>query len=66
MNKNKGLYLGSEIDKKWWKRYTKDKFLIQGNGEYWYDEGSYLFGYLIKNQSLLLDSGTGIIYNKKI
>ncbi len=34
MNKNKGLHSGTEIDEKWWKRYTKNKFLIKGNGEY--------------------------------
>lgn len=43
MDKNKGLYLGTEIDEKWWRRYTKDKLLMRGNGEYWYDDKGFYF-----------------------
>lgn len=43
MGNNKGLYLGTEIDEKWWKRYKKDKFLTRGNGEYWYDDKGFYF-----------------------
>ncbi len=38
-----GLYLGTEIDEKWWKRYTKDKLLARGNGKYWYDDQAFHF-----------------------
>jgi hypothetical protein len=38
MDKNKGLYLGTEIDQKWWRRYTKEGLFLRGNGEYWYDD----------------------------
>jgi hypothetical protein len=50
MTKGKGLYLGTEMDEKWWKRYKKDKFLARGNGKYWYDDqGFYFHRYLTKN-----------------
>lgn len=50
MDKNKGLYLGTEINEKWWKRYTKDKLFMRGNGEYWYDDkGFYFLRYLTEN-----------------
>jgi hypothetical protein len=38
-----GLYLGTEIDKKWWKRYTKDKLFARGNGKYWHDNQAFYF-----------------------
>lgn len=43
INEKIGLYLGSEIDEKWWKRYTKDKLLARGNGKYWYDDKTFYF-----------------------
>ena len=46
----KGIYLGTEIDEKWWKRYTKDKLFMRGNGTYWYDtRGFYFHRYLTRN-----------------
>jgi len=38
-----GLYLGTEIEEKWWKRYRKDKFSARGNGEYWSDDQAFYF-----------------------
>jgi hypothetical protein len=47
--KNYGLYLGTEINEQWWKRYTKDKLFMRGNGNYWYnDKGFYFLRYLTK------------------
>lgn len=43
INEKIGLYLGSEIDEKWWKRYTKDKLLARGNGKYWHDDKAFYF-----------------------
>lgn len=43
MEKKKGLYLGTEIAEKWWRRYTKDNLLMRGNGDYWYDERGFYF-----------------------
>ncbi len=30
--KVEGKYFGTEIDQKWWRRYTKNKMLSRGNG----------------------------------
>lgn len=38
-----GKYFGTEIDEKWWKRYTKDKMLARGNGEFSYDQDAIKF-----------------------
>ena len=43
MSKNKRHYFGTEIDGKWWKRYTKNKLFARGAGEYWYDDNSFNF-----------------------
>ena len=42
-NRRKGHYLGTEIDEKWWKRYTKDKIFARGNGKYWIDDKALYF-----------------------
>jgi len=38
-----GKYFGTEIDEKWWKRYTKDKMLARGSGALWCDDHAILF-----------------------
>lgn len=43
VNEKTGLYLGTEIDEKWWKRYTKDGLLARGNGKYRYDDEAFYF-----------------------
>ncbi len=43
MDKRRGLYVGTEIDSKWWRRYTKEGFFARGNGEYWYDDSGFYF-----------------------
>lgn len=48
----KGHYLGTEIDEKWWKRYSKNKFLARGNGEYWYDGDSFYFHRLLTKKPI--------------
>lgn len=49
MDRRKGLYLGTEIDEKWWKRYKKNKMFARGNGQYRYDDqGFYFHRYLTK------------------
>lgn len=48
-NKNRGAYLGTEINEKWWTRYRKDKFFARGSGYYWYDnKGLYFLRFLTK------------------
>ena len=49
-NRRKGLYLGTEIENKWWKRYKRNKFFARGNGEYWFDNVAFCFHrYLTKH-----------------
>jgi len=35
-----GLYMGTVIDRKWWKRYTKDGYFARGNGQYGYNDAN--------------------------
>lgn len=43
LEKKKGHYLGTEIDETWWRRYTADRFLARGLGEYWLDDADLYF-----------------------
>jgi hypothetical protein len=43
MDKRRGCYLGTEINEKWWKRYTKEGLFARGNGEYWHDDEAFYF-----------------------
>lgn len=43
MQHRRGHYLGTEIDGKWWKRYTRQKLFARGLGEYWYDREALCF-----------------------
>lgn len=38
-----GKYFGTEINEKWWRRYTKDKMLARGNGALSFNEQSISF-----------------------
>jgi hypothetical protein len=53
---HKGHYLGTEINEKWWKRYTRDHFLARGMGHYWFD------GYAMYFHRLLLEYDIVIPY----
>jgi len=39
----KGKYYGTEINQKWWKRYTKDKMLARGDGVFSFNEDNITF-----------------------
>jgi hypothetical protein len=41
--KKKGHYLGTEIDEKWWRRYTGGGLLARGIGEFWIDASALFF-----------------------
>ena len=43
MDKNKGLYLGTDMNGCWWKRYKKNKMFARGSGEYWFDNEKFYF-----------------------
>lgn len=57
MEKNKGLYLGTEIDEKWWKRYTKGGLFMRGNGEYWYDDKGFYFLRYLTQEPIFISYG---------
>lgn len=42
-NEKHGHYLGTEINGKWWRRYTKDGLLARGNGVYLVDASAFYF-----------------------
>jgi hypothetical protein len=43
MQKRQGHYLGTEVEGRWWRRYTQAPFFSRGNGTYWYDERAFYF-----------------------
>ena len=43
METQKGLYLGTEINEKWRRRYVQSGFLARGNGQYWFDDKGFYF-----------------------
>ena len=50
MEEKTGLYMGTEINEQWWRRYAEDKFLARGNGRYWIDHEAFCFlRYLTKS-----------------
>jgi hypothetical protein len=58
MDRRRGHYLGTEIDGKWWKRYTKERFFARGNGEYWYDDEAFYFLRYLAQDPIVIPFGT--------
>jgi hypothetical protein len=58
MDRRRGHYLGTEIDGKWWKRYTKEGFFARGNGEYWYDDEAFYFLRYLTKDPIVIPFGT--------
>ena len=54
MEKRTGLYFGTEIDQKWWRRYFEEGFFIRGNGEYWFDEKGFYFQRYLTRKPLFI------------
>ncbi len=52
--KTKGYYFGTEIDRKWWKRYKADSMFARGNGEFWMDEQGIHFRKFLTKKPLLV------------
>jgi hypothetical protein len=50
-----GNYFGTEIEEKWWKRYTKNKMLARGNGMLWFNEQSIFFLRLLTKKPIKID-----------
>jgi hypothetical protein len=43
IHKKSGQYMGTRIDHKWWRRYSKGGFFTRGIGEYWIKDGFLFF-----------------------
>jgi hypothetical protein len=43
MQKQRGHYLGTEVEGKWWRRYAEPPFFARGSGTYWYDDRAFYF-----------------------
>ncbi len=54
-----GRYLGTEIDEKWWKCFTKNGFFLRGNGEYWYDDKGFNFLRYLTKEPLTIPFSKG-------
>jgi len=52
--KKRGHYLGTEIDHKWWRRYSKEGFYTRGSGEYWINDGFLFFQHHSKQTPIRL------------
>lgn len=50
-----GKYFGTEIDEKWWKRYTKGNLLARGNGTLSYNDQSISFLRLLTRAPIVID-----------
>ncbi len=53
-NERKGLYVGTEINEKWWRRYKKDNLFARGNGIYWYDEKAFYFQRYLTEEPIII------------
>ena len=54
MEKKQGHYLGTEIEEKWWRRYTRPRFFARGSGEYWYDGQTFYFRRYLTQSPLVI------------
>jgi hypothetical protein len=55
MQRRQGLYLGTEIEDRWWRRYTRPPFFARGNGTYWYDDRAFCFSRYLTRAPLKLE-----------
>jgi hypothetical protein len=49
-----GNYLGTSIDGKWWRRYTRRGWFARGNGHDWYDHEAFYFQRLLDREPVVL------------
>ena len=54
IQKRRGQYLGTEVDHKWWQRYSREGFFTPGIGEYWIKDGSLFFQRQAQQQPIVL------------
>lgn len=56
-DKNRGHYLGTEIDEKWWRRYSMEGFLARGIGEFWIDSSALYFRRYLTDAPIVIALG---------
>jgi len=54
IQKKRGQYLGTRVEHKWWRRYSKGGFLTRGIGEYWIKDGSLFFQHRARQKPIRL------------
>jgi hypothetical protein len=54
IQKKRGQYLGTEIDHKWWQRYSEEGFFTRGTGEYWIKDGTFYFQHQVRQKPIKL------------
>jgi hypothetical protein len=54
IDKRRGQYLGTEVDEKWWRRYSKDGLLLRGTGEYRYDPSAFFFRRYLTTEPIVI------------
>lgn len=54
IRKKRGQYLGTRVEHKWWRRYTRGGFFTRGFGEYWIVDGSLFFQHRKKRKPFSL------------
>ncbi len=66
IEKSAGYYFGTEIDGKWWKRYTSNNMFARGSGEYWFtDEGIFFHRFFTREPLFIaFDSISAIKFGK--
>lgn len=52
--KRRGHYFGTELDEKWWRRYSRDGLLARGTGEYWFDETALCFRRYLTSEPIVI------------
>ncbi len=57
IEKKRGHYLGTEMDEKWWRRYSKDGLLARGIGEYWMDASTLSFRRYLTDMPIVISFG---------
>ncbi len=57
IEKKRGHYLGTEIDEKWWRRYTRSGLLARGMGEFWIDASAFFFRRYLTEAPIVISFG---------
>jgi hypothetical protein len=50
LEREKGQYLGTEVNGRWWKTYRRDGLSLRGNGHYWIENDALMFHRLLTKE----------------